>query len=162
MRLLPKLRALQQRCVASQRRCEAQLAALAREDDDLRKEEDALVAQGHGLCQLLQAQRPVGIVLERSQLFAILRKQAVMRQQLQNLELQRKQLTELRQALAERRMVQQEERSAWQRKDDKYQRWATRVRKQESLLRLRQDEAEQEERTIWKLCPPPLRPQGRP
>lgn len=150
MRLLPKLRALQRRCEASQHRCEAQLAALAREDDGLRGEEDALAAQAQGLRQLLETQRPAGAVLERGQLYALLRKQAVLRHQLQGLGLQATQLSEQRQALAERKAVRQEERRAWLRKDDKYQRWATRVRKQENLLRLRQDEAEQEERTPWK------------
>ncbi|WP_440029663.1 hypothetical protein [Chromobacterium amazonense] len=151
MRLLPKLCALQRRCAASQRRCEAQLAALAREDNGLRDEEDALAAQAQGLRQLLEMQRPAGTVLELGQLYALLRKQAVLRHQLQNLDLKAAQLNEQRKVLAERRAVRQDEHRTWLRKDDKYQRWATRVRKQENLLRLRQDEAEQEERTQWKL-----------
>ncbi|MEN3029782.1 hypothetical protein [Chromobacterium amazonense] len=150
MRLLPKIRALQRRCAASQQRCEAQLAQLAREDDALRGNEDALASQAQGIRHLLETQRPAGTVLDRGQLSALLRKQAVLRRQLQNLNLQLAQLNEQRLALAVRRDERLLERRDWLRKDDKYQRWASQLRKQDRLFRLRQDEAEQEERTQWK------------
>ncbi|MGC3029871.1 hypothetical protein ACPUER_32880 [Burkholderia sp. DN3021] len=150
MRFLPKLRALQRRSEASQRRCEAQMSQLAREDKGLRHEEDALAVQAQGLCQLMETLRAAGTVLERGQLLALLRKQAVLRHQLQNLGLQAEQLSERRQALAERRLERQDERRTWQRKEDKYQYWAARLRKQVRLVRLRDDEAEQEENIRWK------------
>lgn len=149
MHLLPKLRALQWRSEVSQRRCEAMLVQLAREDDDLRRDEDALTAQAEGVRQLLDSLRLTGVVLDRDQLYAQLRKQAVMQNQLQNLRLQSAQLNEQRQTLAERRIFWLDGRRVWLRKDDKYQRWASRVRYQNRLLCLRQDEVEQEERTLW-------------
>lgn len=149
MSLLPKISALQWRCKVSQRRCEAQLTQLAREDEELRCDELALTAQAEGLRQLLETQRPAGMVLDRDQLYAQLRKLAVLQHKLQNLGLQATQLKGQRQGLAERRAASQDERRTWLRKDDKYQRWAIRVRNQNRLLRLRQDEAEQEEITQW-------------
>lgn len=150
MRLLPKILALQRRSGASLQRCEVQLAQLAREDDTLRGNEDALASQAQGVRHLLETQRPAGAVLDRGQLSALLRKQAVLRRQLQNLNLQLAQLDEQRLALAMRRDKRLQERRDWLRQDDKYQRWASEVRKQDRLFRLRQDEAEQEERTQWK------------
>ncbi|WP_158248655.1 MULTISPECIES: hypothetical protein [Chromobacterium] len=147
---MAKIHSLQRRSAASQQRCEVQLAQLAREDDALRVDADALVAQAQGLRHLLETQRPTGAVLDRGQLSALLRKQAVLRRQLQNLNLQLAQLGEQRQALAMRRDERQFERHSWLRKKDKYQRWASQVRKQERLLQLRQEEAEQEERTQWR------------
>lgn len=149
MSLLPKISALQWRCKVSQRRCETQLTQLTREDDDLRFDELALTAQAEGLRQLLETQRPAGMVLDRDQLYAQLRKLAVLQQKLQNLGLQAAQLKEQRLVLAERRIASQDERRTWLRKDDKYQRWAKRVRDQNRQLRLRQDETEQEEITQW-------------
>ncbi|HID7510678.1 TPA: hypothetical protein ACXHW4_004594 [Enterobacter hormaechei] len=149
MRLLPKLQALQRRSEASKRRCESLLAQLAQEYDDLRRDEDALMAQAEGLRQLLKGICLAGSVFNRDQLFAQLRKQAVLQHQLQNLGLQTAQLETQRQTLAQRRLIQQDERRVWLRKDDKYQRWTSRVRYQKRLLRLRHDEVEQEERTLW-------------
>ncbi|OXJ22556.1 hypothetical protein CFB82_40215 [Burkholderia sp. HI2714] len=150
MRLLPKLRALQRRSEASQRRCDAELSQLAREDEGLRHEEDALAAQANGLRQLRETQRETGTVLDRGQLLTLLRKQAVLRHQLQILGLQAEQLSGRRQTLAERRLERQDERRAWQRKEDKYQCWTAQLRKQARLARLREDEAEQEENIRWK------------
>lgn len=149
MRLLPKIIALKQRCSVSQRRCEAQLSQLAREDENLRCDQLALDTQAEGVRQLLATQRPAGTVLDRDQLYAQLRKLAVLQHKLQNLGLQVTQLKEQRQRLAERRAASQNERRIWLRKDDKYQGWVMRVRNQNRLLSLRQDEAEQEEVTQW-------------
>lgn len=149
MCLLPKISALQWRCKVAQRRCEAQLTQLAREDDGLRCDELVLTAQAEGLRKLLETQRPVGMVLDRDQLYAQLQKLAVLQHKLQNLDLQATQLKKQRQVLAERRTASQDERRTWLRKDDKYQRWATRIRNQNRLLRLSQDESEQEEITKW-------------
>ncbi|WP_167796686.1 hypothetical protein [Serratia proteamaculans] len=149
MRLLTKIRALQRRSEISQRHCEAQLLQLARKDEELCSDKDALSAKKEGLCALLETQRLNDAVLNREQLHMALRKQAILRHQLHNLELQSTQLDEQRKELAESRILRQGERCVWLRKDDKYQRWAARVRKQDQLLYLREDEAEQEERTSW-------------
>ena len=149
MRLLPKLGALLRRCQAAQSRCEAELLQLARRDGELAAEQQALALQGQGMRQLLLAQRPVG-AMSRGQLFALQRKQAVLRHQLQQLDLQQEQLVERRQELDGLRDAQQTLRRQWLRKEDKYQRWAKLQRRQERMRRLRLDEAEQEERTIWK------------
>lgn len=149
MHLLPKLRALQRRSEISQHQCEAELLQLAREDDGLRQSKEALIAQQEGLSRLLKTLCVMDSVLEREQLYGLLRKQAVLRSQLQNLVLQFAQLDEQRASLAGVVAQRQDERRKWLRKEDKYQRWITRVRDQNRLLRLRQDETEQEERFPW-------------
>lgn len=149
MRLLSKLCALQRRSEISQRQCEAQLAQLAREDGELRHSKDALNTQKEGLSQLLETLTVTGSVLARDQLYVLLRKQAVLRYQLQNLGLQSAQLDEQRQLVARHVVQRQDERRVWLHKGDKYQRWVTRIREQHQRLNLRQDEAELEERQPW-------------
>lgn len=149
MRLLSKLCALQRRSEISQRQCEAQLAQLAREDGELRHSKDALNTQKEGLSQLLKTLTVTGSVLARDQLYVLLRKQAVLRYQLQNLGLQSAQLDEQRQLVARHVVQRQDERRVWLHKGDKYQRWVTRIREQNQRLNLRQDEAELEERQPW-------------
>ncbi|AUH51336.1 hypothetical protein CXB49_11175 [Chromobacterium sp. ATCC 53434] len=149
MSLRARLDALLGRCRAAQRRSEQALARLAREDEDLRREQDDIAGQRHGLRQLLQAQRPQGTVFDRGGLFALQRRQAVLRRQLQNLDLQDGELGVQRQRLEQLRAEEAETRSRWLRKEDKYQRWARLQRRRERLSRLRREEAEQEEARIW-------------
>ncbi|MBX9295510.1 hypothetical protein ABH309_15860 [Chromobacterium piscinae] len=150
MSLLAKIGALLRRCQFAQSRCQQALAQLTRQDDGLQRELRALEAQGQGMRQLLQAQQLAGAVVDRGQLFALQRRQAVLRQQLQGLALQGEQLQEQRQQLQQERERQSGLSRQWLRKEDKYQRWAQRVRKQRRLVRLRQEEGELEERTKWK------------
>ncbi|WP_157798188.1 hypothetical protein [Aeromonas cavernicola] len=149
MPLFPKLRALQRRSELAQCRCETLLVQLSREDDGLCHEAEALERQIEGVQQWLHSPQVTGVVLNRDQLFAQLRKQAVLQHQLHNLALQRMQLHEQRQLLASRRTRQQRERQLWLRKEHKYQRWSTRERDQMRLQRLRQDEVELEEVALW-------------
>lgn len=150
MRLLSKIRALRRRCELLQHQCEAKLAQLAREDDELSRVKDTLSLHKEGLSQLLETQRVSDSVLELDQLYTMLRKQAILRHQLQDLDLQVLQLEEKRQDVAGQRAARLGERLVWLRKDDKYQRWSTQVRDQNRLFRLRQDETEEEERITWK------------
>lgn len=137
------------RCAVAQQRCELKLLQLARQDEELQQAEQTLVMRMQGMKQLLESQRPTDVVVDRGGLFEVLRKQAVLRSQLQNLGLEAGQLEEQRRELAERRTVQRNEHRHWLRKQDKYQRWTSLMRKQERLLRLRQEESEQEERCKW-------------
>ncbi|AVG16934.1 hypothetical protein CFN79_14340 [Chromobacterium vaccinii] len=150
MSLLPKIGALLRRCQFAQSRCQQALAQLSRQDDGLLREQQALEAQGQGVRLLLQAQQLAGTVVDRGQLFSLQRRQAVLRQQLQSLALQGEQLRERRQQLQLEREKQSGLSRQWLRKEDKYQRWAQRVRKQRRLSRLLQEEVELEERTKWK------------
>ncbi|WP_081666329.1 hypothetical protein [Pseudogulbenkiania ferrooxidans] len=150
MSLLPKIGALLRRCQFAQSRCQQALAQLSRQDDGLLREQQALEAQGQGVRLLLQAQQLAGTVVDRGQLFSLQRRQAVLRQQLQSLALQGEQLWERRQQLQLEREKQSGLSRQWLRKEDKYQRWAQRVRKQRRLSRLLQEEVELEERTKWK------------
>ncbi|MEO2215490.1 hypothetical protein ABGV49_00215 [Chromobacterium vaccinii] len=150
MSLLLKIGALLRRCRFAQSRCEQALAQLARRDGALQREIDDMGAQIEGLRQLLHAQRPAGTVLERSQLFALHRKQAVMRHRMQDLDLQIGQLREQRGQLAQQREEQAGLHRFWLRKEDKYQRWAQLRRRQERLEAIRREESELEERTKWE------------
>lgn len=150
MSLLPKIGALLRRCQFAQSRCQQALAQLSRQDDGLLREQQALEAQGQGVRLLLQAQQLAGAVVDRGQLFSLQRRQAVLRQQLQSLALQGEQLRERRQQLQLEKEKQSGLSRQWLRKEDKYQRWAQRVRKQRRLSRLLQEEVELEERTKWK------------
>ncbi|KZE88092.1 hypothetical protein KIF53_13045 [Chromobacterium subtsugae] len=150
MRSPIELGPLLSRCQAEQRRCDSELAQLAREDGQLEARQRDLDGQGEGLRRLLLAQRPAGAALDRGQLFALLRKQAVLRRQLQNLDLQREQAREQRLQLAERRERQAALRRQWLRKEEKYQRWMQLQRRRRRLLGLRQEEIEQEEMTTWQ------------
>ncbi|ERD99727.1 hypothetical protein O166_16775 [Pseudogulbenkiania ferrooxidans EGD-HP2] len=147
---MPKIGALLRRCQFAQSRCQQALAQLSRQDDGLLREQQALEAQGQGVRLLLQAQQLAGTVVDRGQLFSLQRRQAVLRQQLQSLALQGEQLWERRQQLQLEREKQSGLSRQWLRKEDKYQRWAQRVRKQRRLSRLLQEEVELEERTKWK------------
>ncbi|OHX10800.1 hypothetical protein [Chromobacterium sphagni] len=150
MSLLVELRALLRRCQAEQRRHLSALAQLAREDRQLEGRQQDIRSQSQGLRQLLHAQRPGGTVLDRGQLFALQRKQAVLRRQLQNLDLQLTQAQEQRLQLEQRREQQAALHRQCLRKEDKYQRWAQSQRRRQRLLRLRLEETEQEEITTWQ------------
>ncbi|MEO9383003.1 hypothetical protein, partial [Chromobacterium phragmitis] len=79
-----KLGPLLSRCQAAQSRCRSGLAQLARGEEALERERAAIAAQDRSLGELLQAQRPAGLKMDRGELFSLLRKQAVLRRQRQN------------------------------------------------------------------------------
>ncbi|QIU92579.1 hypothetical protein [Yokenella regensburgei] len=146
MHLLFEIRSLQRRSEVSQRRCECHLVQLTREDHDIGCNEAILVSQEAETQNLLKMQQIERTVLGREQLYTLLRKQALLQYQLQNIKLQITQLQEQRQVLSDRRTKIQNERQIWLRKYEKYERWTKRIRHQARLLQLQLDEAEQEDR----------------
>ena len=150
MSLLPKVRSLLRRCQVAQSRCDSELAQLARQDGHLQHEQEALHLQRKELKQLLVAQQAAGVMLNRGQLFALLREQAVVRRQLHTLDVQLVQTAEQRQDLLLRRDEQLLHRARWLRKEDKYQHWSHLMRQQRRIRRQQHEEAEQEEISLWK------------
>lgn len=150
MHSLNKINALKRRCQISQSRCELFLAQFLREDDELKRDEESIDAQIKGLRNLLKTQRAEVKFIEREELSSILRKQAVLRRKIQNLELQLIQLKEQRKLLSAQCSEQQEKRNYWLRKEHNYQRWLIRKKRWKLQFQLRQDETEQEERNQWK------------
>ncbi|MBP4049423.1 hypothetical protein J9978_07915 [Chromobacterium violaceum] len=145
-----KLGPLLARCLAAQSRCRAGLAQLARGEAEIDREREAVQSQDASLRELLQAQRPAGLSLDRGELFALLRKQAVLRRQRQNLSLQLDALGEKRRQLQDEKDGLSKRLAQWLRKEDKYRRWQQTERRRARLLSLRAEETEQEEATAWK------------
>ncbi|MGL5103442.1 MAG: hypothetical protein ACRC6N_13105 [Plesiomonas sp.] len=143
------IRALLQRCAIGQQRCEAELVKLAHRDRVLQRELEALHEQREGLTQLILAQRPAGHITS-AELFALQRKQAVLRRQQLNLSLQHGELVVQREEIVQLRTEQQGRHAYWLRKEDKYQRWAKSEARRNRLRTQARDEAELEERIKWK------------
>ncbi|MGL5758786.1 hypothetical protein [Plesiomonas sp.] len=143
------IRALLQRCAISLQRCEAELGTLMKRDHVLQVEQEALHEQREGLQQLILAQHPEG-KMACAELFALQRKQAVLRRQQLNLSLQLSELVVQREEIAQLRTEQQRLHTYWLHKEDKYQRWAKSEARRNRLRVQARDEAELEERIKWK------------
>lgn len=145
MNLLPKIKVLLRYCQMSLSLCEAALQKLSREIAELQQQEQALIAQINGLQQLLQQRQPASTVMRREQFFTMLRKQAVLRQQIQQLNFQLSQLQQQRKKTEQQRTTQLKQHKLWQRKEGKYQRRASFQRRQNFILDLRFEETELED-----------------
>lgn len=149
MKLLPKLRALMRRCTMLQTRCETRLQQkeqqLVSVDNDL----VGLDSQESAMKQLMKTQQPRDSVLNRAELFDFLRRQAVLRRQLQQLDLSRTELLEQRELILKEKEEARVERAFWMRKQDKYARWSALQRRQQRLTQLLREESETQESTTW-------------
>lgn len=150
MSLLPKVKALLQRCGHQQARCERQIAELERQQKDIDQSLLGLKKQQYEVTQLLHAQRPSDCVLSRAQLFTLLQRQAVLRGQLQQLDFQQTQCLEQRTAVQQQQAAQYEIRAHWLHKQGKYQHWVTQQRRAQRLARLCQEESEVQENTYGR------------
>ncbi|HHE6471138.1 TPA: hypothetical protein ACPFI9_003811 [Providencia rettgeri] len=146
-----KIRNLINRCQFSQSRCDAQIAAISREIQELMSSKESIQIQIEGLKQLLKTQRVNAEVLNKEQLNAILRKQSVLRRKIYECNTLISQIIAQCKELEEKRIEQQKKRQYWLRKEDNYNRWLSKQKQQIYLFNLRQDEVEQEERIQWNL-----------
>lgn len=150
MRLLYKVRNLKRHCELFRGRCELRLHQLSREDSVLEESEKALLVQAEGLRQLLKTYQPDAIIISPGQLRTMLRKQSVLRRNIQDLQVQVLQLKAQRETLQKQCTELQKQRSHFLRKEEMYERWLYCQKKKKQRCALLQDETEQEENSHGK------------
>lgn len=150
MLLLHKIAALCRRCDFYQTRCEMRLHQQVQQLLALDNELTGLAMQMQATQQLLQSQKPRDSTFDRIQLFTFLRHQAVLRRQLQQLEIKREQLLEKRTVVLQERQAMRVQYAQWVSREKKYISWATREKHQRYLGILLREENETQERVAWK------------
>ncbi|WP_164521432.1 type III needle complex assembly protein [Iodobacter ciconiae] len=133
----------------SQQQCEIQLGQLIKQTRVLSAELEGIRIQRRAMRQLLHSQRPQGCVMNRSDLFAMQRRQAVLRRQLQMLSFQENKVQEQEQALQKEKEQVLLLRRYWLHKQNKYEHWQKIQWQVWRLYQLRQEESEAEERVTW-------------
>lgn len=88
MHSLTRIKVLQRRCTVFHSQCESILLRYQDEDRRLQAEEEAIVEQIAGLKLLLDTLRAENRQLSREEIYALLRKQSIVRRQIKDLELQ--------------------------------------------------------------------------
>ena len=150
MRLLHKIAALCRRCDFHQTRCEVRLHQQAQQLLEIDNQLTGLGMQAQATQQLLQSQKPRDSKFDRLQLFTFLRQQAVLRRQLQQLEVKREQLLEKRTVLLQERQAVRLQYTQWMSRKKKYTSWGAREKHQRYLGILLGEENETQERVAWK------------
>lgn len=108
MHSLTRIKVLQRRCTVFHSQCESILLRYQDEDRRLQVEEEAIVEQIAGLKLLLDTLRAENRQLSREEIYALLRKQSIVRRQIKDLELQIIQIQEKRSELEKKREEFQE------------------------------------------------------
>lgn len=148
MRLLRKATSLLRRCELSQRSSEANIGRFREQMNEVDNSMTSLDAQADVLRTMMrQQQQPC--VTNLAGLFAVQQRNAVCRQKLQALGLQRVTLQEQRDFLAERQLEECEIRLQWQKKGNKFQRCVRSKRRQMRLSQSLRDESEIQEQCSW-------------
>ncbi|WP_338386060.1 hypothetical protein [Escherichia coli] len=145
MSLLHKVSRLKKNSELFRTRCEQRLHQLSRENAVLEASETSLNAQMDGLRQLLKTCQAGASVISPEQLRALLRKQAVLRCKIQELQAQVLQLQTRRESLLKQSSEQQKKRNHFLRKEEAYDRWLRCRKKKMQRCALQRDETEQEE-----------------
>ncbi|ENJ4211000.1 TPA: hypothetical protein ACWSZS_001542 [Escherichia coli] len=145
MSLLHKVSRLKKNSELFRTRCEQRLHQLSRENAVLEASETSLNAQVDGLRQLLKTCQAGASVISPEQLRALLRKQAVLRCKIQELQAQVLQLQTRRESLLKQSTEQQKKRNHFLRKEETYDRWLRCQKKEMQRCALQRDETEQEE-----------------
>lgn len=120
--------------------------AINKEDTELKQKQDELQQKLKSLEELLNMKVLNGTVVTRSKIYALLRKIAVIQQQINIVCLQHSELRTKREALAIEREQQLVKRKIWWLKEQKYERLKSRLLHQKNRVALQQEEAEQEEK----------------
>ncbi|QXI27111.1 protein SpaM [Pseudomonas vanderleydeniana] len=128
------------------RRVETTLLCLRQRRVQLLHELSALDEQEASLRALLDSHRAEDRVFDHGQLLGMLRRQAVIRRQIQQMALERQPLTEQRAELDQQVRQRQQELERLQRKQSKYTAVRQRLGRELRLQRLRRDEGEVDER----------------
>ena len=151
MLLSHKIAALCRRCDFHQTRCEVRLHQQAQQLLVMDNELTGLAIQMQATLQLLQGEKPHGSKFDRLQLFSFLRHQAVLRRQLQQLEVKREQLLEKRTGVLQARQEMRLQYAQWILRKKKYTSWAMREKHKKYLGILLREENETQERVAWKI-----------
>lgn len=148
MRLLRKATSLLKRCELSQRFSEANIGRFQQQMDEVDNSMTSLDAQADVLRTMLRQQQQPGVT-NLAGLFAVQQRNAVCRQKLQALGLERVTLQEQREFLSERQQEECEIRQQWQKKGNKLQHCLRSKRRQIRLSQSLRDESEIQEQCSW-------------
>jgi hypothetical protein len=128
-----------------QRRCEQTLLAAQTRLKPLLDERADMAAQQASLQQLMASQRACGSSLSHPELMTLLRRQALLRRQLQNLALEQARVDEQRARIEGEVRMHQQERQVLLRKHMKFSGLQQRLARQQRLISLRREEVDIEE-----------------
>lgn len=151
MNLLSKLIPLQRRCENNQLRCETRIRQHEKKILEIEQQISGIDTEIEASKQLIQTQKPKNSVLSRTGFFSFLRKQSILRRQIQQLDLQRTALLEQKIEVEKEREIARQERAFWLRKQDKYQHWAEQYKRKVRLERALREENDTQEITTWTL-----------
>jgi len=128
-----------------QRRCEQALVRTQQQLQPLRQELVDFADQTAALHNLLDSHRAEDCVLDHGQLLALLRRQAIIRRQIQVLHLERDRVEQQCRQIDETINTQQEQLRFARQKHDKYERAVQQMTRAQRLERVRREEREVED-----------------
>jgi len=128
-----------------QRRCERALFQTRQRLQEIEVEQDAFDEQQRSLRAFIASQYVQEKVLDRDQLMSLLRSQAVLRRQLQNLALDRVRVEEQHVRLQGQWQTLQDQRQQLLRKQARYEAFGQRLNRQRQLVLQQRDDNENEE-----------------
>ena len=111
----------------------------------------ALTAQGNAIRDLLLGRQLNACIVDRAALYAVQQRQAVLRQQKYLLEFECDRLRERIETLVQQQCGTKANIQRLQRKQHKFEKWADLQKRERMLVRLRQEESENEERGTRRL-----------
>ncbi|NDL61522.1 hypothetical protein [Acerihabitans arboris] len=148
MTSLRNIKTLISRSDASVRRCDMRRVGTERQLRENEEEAASLQQQKNGLRQLIEQERPSGM-LDKARLFLCQHRIAVFMQKIKELEVQEKKLLQTRDDLTRQLAALRTEKLHWERKHKKYLNWADQRKKAFRLTGLRQEEDETQEIITW-------------
>jgi len=122
------------------------LLRISKEDDALRQRQEELQSELKSLETLLQMKQLDSTVVSCEMIFSLLRKNAIIQQQIVIINLEYSELRNKRQLLDSERQSQLKKRKMWWLKEQKYQRLQSYLMSQKKKLDLRLEESELEEK----------------
>ncbi|KVN41166.1 hypothetical protein [Burkholderia ubonensis] len=145
-----KVDALLRRCVCALHQCETRLVQIQRKDELLAGKYDGIERQCSAIQGLLRDAYLQGCTLDRAGLFDFQRRQAVLRRQLQELELLRAGIEAERAELQQKMAAELHVRRNAMIRRDRYENWLDRQRRERRTAQLNREEVEIEEQTTWR------------
>lgn len=115
------------------------------QDEELIKKQERIQSKLKSLDDLLNIQKLNCIVVNRSEIYALLRKISVIQQQITTVGIDYSRLQETREALAIERKSQREIMKTWQLKEKKYERLKLKLSHDKKIVECLLEETEQEE-----------------
>ncbi|ASX26883.1 hypothetical protein [Candidatus Williamhamiltonella defendens] len=144
MSLLNNIVVLLNRCEMHQRRCDIAVFQIKQKEQKLDKKLEEIELKRKHLKTLLYLQKPEG-KMNKTGLYAIQRRLAIVRRQLTELDLKEVTIQEKKMEYQKEKEKVMQERQYWLRKSDKYQHWQKVQKKLRLMAQLKQEETEMEE-----------------